>query len=139
MNFPGIYKNGLVPFKIAGNCFRTKLQFVFKNSRDLFVNPLFFSHLSHWRHAVSWPRCSAPWRGPWWTIGSPLLPTCSPSASSPHSPPRKIRIGAPFFLPRVRSAEVVAELDFVVPGSPRMNQGPLRGPPRLSLPPGARN
>ena len=37
MNFPGIYKNGLVPVKIAGNYFRTKLQIVFKISRDRFA------------------------------------------------------------------------------------------------------
>ena len=56
MIFPGIYKNVLVPFKIAGNCFRTKLQIVFKISRDRF-DPLSLSLLhtvamASWRHAA---------------------------------------------------------------------------------------
>ena len=47
MIFPGIYKNVLVPFKIAGNCFRTKLQIVFKISRDRFAFSSFPLSPSH--------------------------------------------------------------------------------------------
>ena len=100
---------------------------------------IFFSHLSHWRHAVSWPSSSAPCRGPRSTTEAESSLTCPALPSSPHFLPRNPRIEAPVHPPELFLPPPLASPHRSRLVLPRTNRSGLRAPPHPPRAPSPRN